>query len=102
MNDEHKRLTFLEPMTVRLKPDASGHLEGTVAGAEVKELRARAAYPFSHKDEFIELRDKDGAHVGMIRQLGELDEESRVAIEQAVSLQHFVPLVKRVISVRGR
>ena len=103
MNDAFKGLPFLDPLMVRLTLDSSGHLEGSVGGAEqLTGLRAKAAFPFQLPGQFIELRDDKGEIVGFIRRVDELPAQSREAVEKALRLQHFVPFIKRVISIKGK
>jgi hypothetical protein len=94
---------FLDPAKVRLRLDSSGYLEGTADGTQqLAELRARAAFPFTLPDQFIELRNSKGELLGFVRRLDELDAGSGEAIGKAARLQHFTPLVRRILSVRGK
>lgn len=92
----------LDPARLSLRLDECGMLEGTVEGAQVVELQARAAFPFSLPTEFIELRSRDDKLVGFIRKLELLDSISRAAVEKAVRLHHFVPRILRVQSIKGK
>ena len=94
-------LTFLDPTAVSLRLDDCGFLEGTVDGKETKDIRARAAFPFSRPDEYFELTDADKKVIGFVRHLDELDESTRAALRETARLQHFVPLITRIRSISG-
>ena len=100
---DNGNIPFVAPDKTRLRLNSSGHLDGTVDGVEqLTELRARAAFPFRQPDEFIELRKEKNDLVGFIRRMSELDAESRVAVEHALRLQHFVPVIRQILSIQGK
>ena len=103
MNETERELRLLDPARVKLRLDESGHLEGTIEGGEpLADLRARAAFPFTRPGEYIELRTAKDDSLGFIRRLDELDPDSRAAVAKAVQLQHFVPRVQRVLSIKDK
>jgi len=102
MNDDKPALHMLPPAEVALRLDESGHLEGTLGGEPVGDLRARATLPFKMPGQFIELRNDKKELIGFIRSLDELDPDSRAAVAKALGLQHFVPRIQRILSIKGR
>ena len=98
---DRSSLPLLDPKAVRLRLDASGFLEGSVAGAPVEEVRARPAFPFSHPDLFIELRAPEPGLLGIVERLADLEPDCRRAVEAALRLQRFTPVIRRILSIRG-
>jgi len=93
-------LRILEPAQVRLFRYA-GLPRLTVkderSWARVMVIRAQ---PISDPDGYIGLLDGAGKDIGVIRDPKQLDEESRALIAEELELRYFVPVVKRVLSVK--
>ena len=64
------------------------------------EVRAARAFPWSHPDRFIALRDDDGKELATIENLAALPARSRGAVEAWLQRHTFVPKVLRVLEVR--
>lgn len=92
---------WLDPDETSLRINPSGMLEGNIGGRETVDLSARAAFPFTMPDAFIELRTHEKEYIGFIRDVNQLSPQSREAVRKAVADQHFVPLIKRIRSIKG-
>lgn len=104
MTQEENKLPevpFIAPQELRVALDAFGALSGSLGGRELKNIRARAAFPFSAPDEFIELREETGELLGFVRHVSELDPGSAAAVSAAAKLGRLVPKIKRIFSIRG-
>jgi len=93
----------LEPEKMRLFRTGNGALRLTVDGdrsyLEVKVVRA---FPFSQSEHYITLldaRDRDMV-IGMVREPGALEAESRQALEGALGRHYFLPTITRVHSLK--
>lgn len=102
MENETTQIPYIEPATLRVRLDSRGRLEGEINGVEVKNVRARAAFPFTRPDCFIELRSEAGDLLGFIRSLGGVEPESAAAAAASARLGRFVPRIVRVLSIKGR
>ena len=63
-------------------------------------VRAARAFPWSHPDRFIALRDDEGNELATIDDLAGLPARSRGAVEAWLQRHTFVPKVLRVAEVR--
>ena len=95
------QIPLLDPAQVELRLDSRGWLEGSIEGREQKDVRARAVFPYTLPGEYIELRCDGGDLIGFIRRIEELDPLVRKAVRESMRFQHFVPLIRRVLSVKG-
>ncbi|MEO7718645.1 MAG: DUF1854 domain-containing protein [Capsulimonas sp.] len=95
-------IRFLEPSQVRLFHSAPGDaairltIEGELSWRAVRIARA---FPFSDPDHYIGLRDEEDEDIGIIRDLKELDAESRALAQTALDRRYFTPKVTKVKSV---
>jgi hypothetical protein len=58
------------------------------------------AFPVSNPDRYIGLLDGAGKDIGLIGDPSHLDRESRELLDEELELRYFVPVVKRVVSVK--
>lgn len=104
---------YLDPAWVRARRNARGQLvviylpepeskqvaPATVTAEGVRPVRA---FPFTAPGEQIVLIDAQDREIGVLRDLSELDAESRAAIETELELVYLVPRVQSIRSVRSR
>jgi len=95
-------LQFLRDDQIDLRLDDSGYLEGTIEGNEYTGVRVRALFPFSRPGEYVEVRDQAGDLIGFIRLLDRLAPQVAADVRTSMRLSHFVPLVRRILSINGR
>ncbi len=100
--DSTARLTFLDCTRIDLRLDDCGCLTGTIEDREHEAVRPRALFPFSLPEDYVELRGDDGDLIGFIRRLGKLSPDTADAVRTSIRLHHFVPLVRRILSIEGR
>ena len=60
------------------------------------------AFPISMRDRYISLCDMKGDELGMLRDLHELDRESRKLVEDELWRRYFTPVIRRIISITER
>lgn len=58
------------------------------------------AFPFSHPDKFISVRDPEGDEIGLVRSIDELDENSQEAIMEDLKWRYFTPKIERLTSFK--
>lgn len=58
-------------------------------------------YPLSHPDSYISVRDGMD-EIGIVRNLNELDSESRRIVKELLSKKYFVPRVQKLITAKQR
>ena len=84
----------------RLWRDASGQLAWQIGDAEpVKAVRVARSFPWTDPWCFISLRDPDGKELAMVRDLGDLDEDPRRLVEDELTRDEFVPVVREITDI---
>ena len=63
-------------------------------------VQALPYFPWTYTGRYVSLRDADGKELVMIRELGELDEDVRRLVEEALAETGFVLEITRVESVQ--
>lgn len=85
-------------LTVRRAPSGGLHL----TDAAVTHLRVTCyrAFPLTDAEEWIVFFDGQGAHLGVLPAIADLDPESQAACREELELRYLVPRVVEVVSVR--
>jgi hypothetical protein len=60
------------------------------------------AFPLSHPERYLSVRDGANKEIGLIVSAEELDAESRRLVAEELERRYLVPIVRRVVSVRER
>jgi hypothetical protein len=81
----------LRQLVVRLR----GH------GEAIVDARVARCFPWSLPGNFISLRTKDGKEIVLLKTTGELDEASRVPVEEELREKIFNPRILRVTDYRN-
>ena len=72
----------------------------TLESGEVYEkLEARRLFPVNRPNEYITLLDVEGVEVAVIRNITDLSEGSKKAIEYSLNDYYLVPHINRIISI---
>jgi hypothetical protein len=59
------------------------------------------AFPLSDPDHWISIVDSDGRELAMVKDLAALSEQTRALLLQELSRREFVPVILRVVRIRG-
>lgn len=81
-----------------LRGGAGGRLTILVDGA-TRSVKVRQCFPWSEPHRHLSLRDDDDAELALIESPADLDDESRLALEQALAEAGFVFEVTRVVDI---
>jgi hypothetical protein len=95
-------INILEPDAVVFNRHQGGVFQGMVAGKAYDEIILYRIFPFQYTTKFISVRDAKGEEIGVIRDIDQLDEASRVEIDKELQLRYFLPLVTRIDSVKQK
>ena len=68
-------------------------------GEVFEKLEPRRLFPVSRIDEYITLLDEDGKEMAVIRNLTDIDSESREVIEYSLNDYYLVPHITRIVSI---
>lgn len=91
----------LDPTKIQLEHDAFGRLvliDGS--GRRFSGLNPVRCYPFSEPRKWISLCDDHGHEVVCIASLDLMQEHSRKVLEHEISQREFIPVIKRIDSIR--
>jgi len=86
----------------RIERDAAGLMVVHLEGREEPVLDARLArcFPWSLSDAYLSVRDPEGREVALVRDLDDLDPESRQVAEAELRDKVFNPRIRRVLDCR--
>ncbi len=99
IDNEAFGLKFLEPAKIKL------FRVGDILRMTIEDDRSclrvvpMRAFPISMRDRYISLCDMKGDELGMLRDLHELDRESRKLVEDELWRRYFTPVIRRIISI---
>ena len=100
--EENPGLRYLEPASLLFF--RHGNTLRMTVGDEFSLLRACVvrAFPLSRATSYISVLDGSGKEVGMIRELAELTDESRLLVQEELTRRYVIPVITRIISLRER
>lgn len=93
---------LFEPADICFSRGQGGVFQGVVEGQAYEELVIHRTFPFLYPSRFISIRNAKGEELGIVRDVAELDEESRSEIERELQFRYFLPRVTRVDSVKQK
>jgi hypothetical protein len=101
MHDPYEIL-ILESDRTSFSRSSGGVLQGVIDGKLLDEVVVYRVFPFRYTNKYISIRNTKGDELGIIRDIAELDEESRLEVEQELQFRYFLPKVTRVDSVKSK
>ncbi|WP_245850907.1 DUF1854 domain-containing protein [Paenibacillus herberti] len=95
-------INMLEPDKVSFSRSQGGVFQGIIEGQAYEEIVLFRVFPFQYTTQFISVRNPKNEEIGVIRDIAQLDEESRVEIDKELQLRYFLPLVEQINSVKNK
>jgi len=95
---ERKPEPELDGLELRLERGADGQLWAST-GLGARPVHVRRCFPWTAPARFVSLRDADGDEVALVRDLDELDADSRGALEASLAEAGFVLEIEAVDAV---
>ena len=96
-------IEYLNPQTTRFENAPDGTLrvviENDRCGMRVEAFRA---FPLSHPEEQIVLRDGDKKEIGVVRDLKELPDAPRQLLRAQLQRRYFLPKIKAITKIFER
>jgi len=104
MSDETENLDSTrcdEPAGLRLWRDERGQLvlRRNPHDEPIAPVRLARCFPWSLRDRYISIRDKDGQELVLLESLDGVEPETRALIEQELDQQEFIPRITAVDNV---
>ncbi len=101
MNDSYD-IHIIVPDKAFFSRGQGGVFQGVVEGKTYEELVVYRTFPFLYTTQYISIRNAKGEELGIIRDLGQLDEESGSELDRELQFRYFLPRVTRVDSVKQK
>ncbi|MBW5448572.1 DUF1854 domain-containing protein [Cohnella sp. CFH 77786] len=101
MQDAYE-IRIIEPGQAYFSRGPGGVFQGVVDGKSYPEIVVYRVFPFRYASQYISIRDGKGEEIGIIRDIGEMDEESAKELERELGFRYFLPSVTRVDSVKQK
>lgn len=94
--EEHQ---YIAPEGLTVFRDESNNVRARIEGqGEWEKVVPKLAFPYSDPDRFVILLS-EGEEIGMLRELSELEEDSRRLLRELLEKRYHVPEIKRIIDV---
>ncbi len=91
-----RELSFIPPREVRLYLDNFDDLALDLRGEIHTRLWVQRAFPLNAPTKFIVLQNSDGREIGIVRDMADLDPDSRKALETALEQAYFMPRILKI------
>lgn len=96
-----REVRFLDPAEVTIRRDRFGRLRLRLAdGREFLDIHLSLAFPITHADRMLIVRDADLAEIGIIDNYLDTDEETRRILQEELAKAYFIPRITRVLSAK--
>ena len=102
MSNDKLKIEFLKPESCVFSFNSNGFLIMTLDGELKGRVKLIRTYPYSLTDEYICVHDLDDNEIGIIRDLKELDQNSKESAEKELQDRYYCPTVTAVKSVKER
>lgn len=102
MSNDKLKIEFLKPENCVFSFNENGFLIMTLGGELKGRVKLIRTYPYSLTDEYICVHDLDDNEIGIIRDLKELDKNSKESAEKELQNRYYCPTVTAVKSVKER
>ncbi|MHC4198625.1 MAG: DUF1854 domain-containing protein [Planctomycetota bacterium] len=100
-DDATGTIRWLSASEVKLFRDRGGHVRATVARERsVLQPALHRAFPATAPHLHVQLREQGGKAVGMLKDLSELDGESRELAEELLRDRYVVPVISEIQGLR--
>ena len=71
-------------------------------GTVYEDLEPRMLFPYTNHTMYITLLDKDEKELGFVRDLEEIDEDSRKALEECFKEYYMIPVITKVLDCEDK
>lgn len=93
-------LDYLDPAAMHVEPAPAGTVRLHLHDRCYPRAIAIWAFPFTDRKHWIAFRDPDDQPIGMIRDVDDLDGESRTVVMASLERRYFIPRIRRVREAR--
>lgn len=93
-------IEYLDPKTAQFRRTPGGFLQLEVNGVTYPRVTLYRTFPFTHKEEYISVRDMEGNEIGLIRSFKEFPSETVAAFREELDRRYFAPVVTKIKSMK--
>lgn len=94
---------YLDPKTIRFESAPDGTMSVvTIDGKRNLRVQAFRAFPLSHNEEQIVLRDSDNKEIGVLEDLKMLPSDARDLVRAQLHRRYFLPRILKINSIFER
>jgi hypothetical protein len=95
-------INILDPGVLSFSRRQGGVFQGIINGKTYEEIILFRIFPFQYTTQYISVRDAKGEEIGVIRDIQQLDKESRAEMDKELQLRYFLPLVTQIDSIKQK
>lgn len=96
-------VVMLSSDEIELRPETMGTLKLVVkkdgATKEYSGVEVKLAFPMTGGSKMVSFREPGGKEIGLLKDADALDHESSQALQQALGLAYFVPVITKIHSI---
>ncbi|ALC91414.1 hypothetical protein AM500_17630 [Bacillus sp. FJAT-18017] len=92
-------ITIFEPNDISFKRNPGGILCAVIDGTSYSGITLYQAFPFKKPAMFISVWHKSEQELGVIRDIEELDQESRLEVKKELRIRYIIPTVLKVKTI---
>lgn len=96
-------VVMLSSKDVEIHPETRGTLKLVVkkegAVQEYTGVEVKLAFPMTSGGKFVSFREQGGKEIALLKDADALDESSSRALQQALGLAYFVPVIQRILAI---
>ncbi len=97
---EFVSIEYLDPGTAKFGRTPGGFLRLELNGTTHERVALFRTFPFSYEQEYISVRDMEGAEIGIIRDMNEFEPDVVAAFREELERRYFAPTVTRIKSLK--
>ncbi|HHU92500.1 MAG TPA: DUF1854 domain-containing protein [Halanaerobiaceae bacterium] len=98
----NEELRLLAGKELKISKDQEGNLGLEIKGELYDKIEVKRTFPYSYKDKYILLKDKEGKEIGILEYLAELESESRQLLEEELEKVYYIPQIQQVLNIEYR
>ncbi len=103
--DQNFETNYLDPLQIKFRVEGENLTLALADGSYYPRVTLRRCFPFSTNGMYITIRTPDtekerGVEIGILNRIEDLDPQSFGALNEELKLHYFVPVIKKVLSVK--
>lgn len=95
-----EEIKYITPDNCKFNKTAGGFLSLKIGEAEYKRVGLYRAFPFSHKDLYISVKDEEENEIGIIEDLNSFDDHTYELFREELDRRYFLPEILKIISLK--